>query len=291
VRKSSIYLPDQLKGALAELAERSGRSEADLIRSAIERLVAIPADAAGPAVAEPAHPRPAVVGVGMGPGDPALVTDLARRTVAAADRVLVITTDVHSVGRSEMVVRAVAPAAKVQRVPYAIGADDAGRQASLAAVVTGALAGADAGELVAVAVLGDPSQWTIFPDLAAALRSARPGLLVEGVPGVTAYQALAARVATALGASGTALAVVDHLEDLDRRLAEPDACVVVYKASTDAEAVRAVADRHRRRGAIVGELTGLPGQRQVPLDDLADGPISYLSTVVFPATAPAPAAR
>jgi Arc/MetJ-type ribon-helix-helix transcriptional regulator len=38
--KTSVYLPDQLKHDLALVARRRGRSEAELIREAIARLVA-----------------------------------------------------------------------------------------------------------------------------------------------------------------------------------------------------------------------------------------------------------
>ena len=288
MRKSSIYLPDELKQLLEERAERSGRSEADLIRAAIGRMLALPVDGADPDPPErrPPAPRPALVGVGVGPGDPGLVTATGRAMLLAADRVLVITTDDHSVGRAEMVVRAVAPTIPVQRVPFAIDPDETHRQSSLEALAAAAVAGTDAGELVAVAVLGDPSQWTVFPALVAAVRRLRPRLHVEGVAGITAYQASAGRAVVALGGAGGALVVVDNLDDLDRRLADGQTAVVVYKASVDGADVQAIARRHGRRG-VVAELTGLPGERLVELADLPAGPVSYLATVIFPAGTPA----
>ena len=287
MRKSSIYLPDELKQLLEERAERSGRSEADLIRAAIGRMLSLPADGDEPASSDrrPPAPRPALVGVGVGPGDPGLVTATGRAILLAADRVLVITTDDHSVGRAEMVVRSVAPTIPVQRVPFAIDPDEQHRQASLEALAAAAVAGTDAGELVAVAVLGDPSQWTVFPALVAAVRRLRPRLHVEGVPGITAYQASACRAVVALGGAGGALAVVDNLDDLDRRLGDGHTAVVVYKASIDGADVQAIARRHGRRG-VVAELNGLPGERLVELADLPAGPVSYLATVIFPTGTP-----
>lgn len=288
MHKSSIYLPDELKRDLADLATRTGRSEADLIRHAIEGLLAGADTPATPAVpAMPPHPRPALIGVGVGPGDPGLVTDRARATLAGADRVLVISTDVRSVGRAEMVVRSVAPATHVQRVPFAIGGDADARLASLREVAGKALAAVDAGELVAVAVIGDPSQWTVFPDLAAQVRAARPSLHISAEAGITSYQAAAAASGAALGLAGAALVVVDDAGDLCRHLKTGADSVVLYKASTDSSTVKAAATRSDRHDAIVAELSGLPGQRLVPLADIPDGPISYLATVVFPARHPA----
>lgn len=291
MHKSSIYLPDELKRELGDLATRTGRSEADLIRHAIERLLAV-ADAPAPPATAPTvvHPRPALVGVGVGPGDPGLVTERARAALLAADRVLVLTTDVRSVGRAEMVVRAVAPTAHLQRVPFAISGDADARRASLLAVVADVLAAIDGAELVALAVIGDPSQWTVFPELAAQVAAERPALPITAEPGITSYQAAAAAAGAALGVPGAALVVLDDAGDLRQRLKAGDDAVVLYKATTDARTLKAAAGRADRHDAVVAELSGLPGQRLVALDDAGDGPISYLATVVFPARRTAPVA-
>lgn len=287
MRKSSIYLPDELKRELGELATRTGRSEADLIRHAIERLLTISGSPPTPASSPvPVHPRPALIGVGVGPGDPGLVTERARATLAGADRVLVITTDVRSVGRAEMVVRSIVPTARVQRVPFAISGDSAARLASLHAVADEALAAVDAGELVAVAVIGDPTQWTIFPDLTARIAALRPSLHISTEPGITSYQAAAAAAGTALGTPGAAMVVLDDATDLPRHLTTSSDTVVIYKASTDADTLQTAATRADRHNAVVGELSGLPGQRLIALGDAPSGPISYLATVIFPAKLP-----
>jgi precorrin-2/cobalt-factor-2 C20-methyltransferase len=294
MHKSSIYLPDELKRSLAACAGASGRSEADLIRHAIERLLtaasheASAADAAADAVLiDPI--RPAVIGVGMGPGDPALVTRRAAAMVRSADRVIVITTDERSIGRAETVVRAVAPMTHIRRVAYRIGADD-DRVASMGRLAESVLVGVDAGELVAVAVLGDPSQWTVFPELAERLRSARPGLSVSAVAGITAYQASAATAAIGLGEGLATLVVTSDPERARRAIGDGDA-VVLHKAKTDGAAIRDLVDVAGRNDAVLAELTGLPGERNLPAAATPDGPVAYLSTLIVPHRTPAQAAR
>ena len=76
---------------------------------------------------------------------------------------------------------------------------------------------------------------------------------------------------------------VSDVEDLAERLGASDDAVVVYKATTDGTTLKAIAAEHGRDGAVVAELSGLPGQRIVALSETADGPISYLATVIFPA--------
>ena len=172
---------------------------------------------------------------------------------------LVITTDARSIGRAEMVVRSVAPTASIQRVPFAIGADAAARRGSLDDVKEAALAGLDAGELVAVAVLGDATQWTIFPDLAELVGAARSGVTVAVEPGITSYQAAAADAVTALGRPAGGLVVVDRVDDLDRHLGDPATTVVLYKATTDAVALKELASRHRARRRRGGRAHRAPG--------------------------------
>ena len=53
MRKTSVYLPEDLKEALAREAARRGASEADVIRAALRDAVARPAPAAGLFEAEP----------------------------------------------------------------------------------------------------------------------------------------------------------------------------------------------------------------------------------------------
>ena len=252
MHKSSIYLPAELKADLAALAARSGRAEADLIRQAIERMLALSGESGEAAVpAEPVmrRPGPVLVGVGLGPGDPRQVTALARTTLLGAHRVFAVSWTSRSIGRAEAVVRAVAPT-------------------------------------VAVVTLGDPGLWSVFGDLAAEITEQRVAVAVEMVPGIAPFQALAAATGTVLARPGQRVVVLDGPIP-DAVLAEPANAVVVYKGSDDAERLREQARSSGRLDrARVGELLGLAGERIEHLDDLGEGPVSYLATVILPAADP-----
>lgn len=286
MQKSSIYLPERLKSELSELAARSGRAEADLIRQAIERLLAVSdGEEERPSTpgAPPRRRGPVLIGVGLGPGDPRHVTQLAKDTLSGADRVFAISWTSQSIGRAEMVARAVVPMVPIERLTYDIAADGFGRRRSLAAAADAVTAALDAAEVVAIATLGDPSMWSVFPDLAAAITAHRPTVPVEWVPGITSYQALAATTATTLVRAGQTLVVVDG-QAPGRALDDPTTTVVVYKGAGDAVALRACASTAGRlQRAVVGELVGLPGERINKLEDISDGPVSYLATVILPA--------
>ena len=236
----------------------------------------------------------ALIGVGMGPGDPELVTVQAVRTLREADRVVAPSTALDAVGRAESIVRQACPEVAVERLAFEMTAGRA-RLAALAAAADRVAACLDGGERVAFVTLGDPNVYSTFPTLVAAVRDRRPVTEVATVPGITAFQALAARSGTVLLAGTERLSLVTALDGptaLDAALDDPDAAVVVYKGGRHRPAVaKRLADVGRLEGAVAGELLGLPGERVAPAADLASGPASYLVTVIVPPAGRRPAGR
>jgi precorrin-2/cobalt-factor-2 C20-methyltransferase len=293
MKKTSVYLPEPLKERLALLARRTGRSEAQLLRLAVERLVDTEPGGRAPVAqgAEPVPVRPggpAFVGVGVGPGDPGLVTRRAVDVLQQADRVLAPTTSRAAVGRAEAIVRDAAPGVAVERVPFVMEVATDARQAALDAAADAVVDHLDAGERVAFVTIGDPSVYSTFGSLADAVRSRRPAVPIEVVPGIMAFQDLAARTGRALvdGTEHLVLVPAHAAADgtaLDRAAADPQAAVVVYKGGAQVDQVAATLAHHGRLdGAVLGELLGLPGGRVAPLAEVADRPASYLATLIVP---------
>ena len=293
MRKTSVYLPEALKERLALLARRTGRSEAQLLRTAVERLVADEPSGSG-AVGRREAPLPtppsgpAFVGVGVGPGDPGLVTRRAVEVLEQADRVLAPTTSAMAVGRAEAIVREAAPGVAIDRVSFVMEVASDARRAALDAAADTVVAHLDAGERVAFVTLGDPGVYSTFGSLAEAVRARRPAVPIEVVPGIMAFQDLASRTATTLVDGTEHLVLVPaHEAAGDDRLhaavADPGAAVVVYKGGAQIDAIAAsLAERHRLDGAVLGELLGLPGGRISAVADAAGKPASYLATVIVP---------
>ncbi len=234
----------------------------------------------------PACPR--LVGVGVGPGDPELVTVKAVRVLRAADVVLVPVADTadEAVGRAEQVVVAACPEAgpRIRRVEFSMrqrrGVGP--REAWEAAAAAAAEAFAAGAATVAYATVGDPSVYSTFSYLAAHVRPQVPGLAVEVVPGVTAMQALAATSGTPLVEAGESLTLVPVTAGLDAVAAALDGAdtVVAYKVGrrlTDLS--RLVAERRPDATAVLGVDVGRAGERVVPLAE-ADVPGGYFSTAL-----------
>lgn len=283
-----MYLDDALKEGLAAAAARSGRSEADVLRDALARALRR-ADAPGGdgRARRPLPEGPRLVGVGVGPGDPELLTGRARQVLRRAGRVFAATVHADAVGRAEAVVRAGEPDVDVERLVLDTGPDRAARSAATAAAADRLAACLDAGELVAVAVLGDPHLWSPWPALAAAVRRRRPGTEVEAVPGVMAWQELAARTGTCVADGDERVTLVclgDDPGDAAGAAGDAATTVVVYKGGRALPALaRRLAAAGRLDGAVVGELLGQPGERCRPLERQGDRPGSYLATTIVPA--------
>jgi precorrin-2/cobalt-factor-2 C20-methyltransferase len=237
------------------------------------------------------EPRGRLVGVGVGPGDPELVTRQALRVLAESDRVVAPSSAVDAVGRAEAIVRQASPGIRMERLVFDMTADGthggrAAREASHRAAAQALLPWLDEGEQVAFVTLGDPNIYSTFSSLTAAVRCVRPVVEIGTVPGIMAFQALAAEAGAVLLDDTESLSLVTALdgpEALDAAIDDPARAVVVYKGGRHVPEIAARLSRAGRlEGAVMGELLGLPGERVGPLARLADRPATYLATVIVP---------
>jgi precorrin-2/cobalt-factor-2 C20-methyltransferase len=230
-----------------------------------------------------------LIGVGVGPGDPELVTVKGVRVLQEADLVVVPVMDAHEQGRAEATVRANVSHDRVRRLVFAL--DDRGGPTVERLSAWEAAADAVAEQLqarggsVAFATIGDPNVYSTFTYLADAVLERVPGVEITTVPGITAMQDLAARSGTVLCEGTESLALLPltaGVEAFEEALTHFDS-VVAYKGGRQMPAVLDVLRRHDRlAGAVYGAALGLPDQVVSAAQDAPDG-APYLSTVIVPA--------
>ena len=230
-----------------------------------------------------------LVGVGVGPGDPELVTVKGVRVLAEADLVVVPVMDPLEQGRAEATVRAHVTHDRLRRLVFAL--DDRGGPTAERLSAWEAAADAVAEQLlerggtVAFATIGDPNVYSTFTYLADAVRERVHDVEVETVPGITAMQDLAARSGTVLCEGTESLALLPltaGVEAFEEALTHFDS-VVAYKGGRHMPAVLEVLERHDRlEGAVYGAALGLPDQVVGAAAEAPDG-APYLSTVIVPA--------
>ena len=263
-----------------------------------------------------------LIGVGVGPGDPELVTVKAVRVLREADVVLVPVLAAADLaapapaaadsgrasvpaepGRAETIIRAYVTAGRVKRLEFAL--NDTGGVTPRRAAAWQAAAAAVAGEFaagaatVAFGTLGDPNLYSTFSYLAQTVRDLDPEVTVETVAGITAMQDLASRVGISLAEGTEPVTLVPlngGVEALDQALAR-GGTVVGYKVGAAASPAPGVLRERlqaagRLDGAVIGARLGLEGELIAPAADLlppAAAP-DPAAAALPPAAAPDPAA-
>ena len=234
-------------------------------------------------------------GVGVGPGDPELLTVKAQRIVAAVD-VIAYPNARH--GRS--VARAIAaPHFRGDQIEVALEYPvtteqtdhPGGYEAALSEFYDAAAAQLavhlDAGRDVAVLCEGDPFFYGSYMYLHERLADR---YATEVVPGVTSFSAAAAAAGTPLVRRDDILTVLPGTlppDVLAARLRASDAAVVIKLGRT----FPGVADAARRAGvterAIYVERASSDAERIAPLAEAGDR-VPYMSLVLVPSSVPAP---
>jgi precorrin-2/cobalt-factor-2 C20-methyltransferase len=228
-----------------------------------------------------------LVGIGVGPGDPDLLTVAAVRELSTAGRVFVPVMAPGVAGRAEAVVRAHLTHDRLERLVFALNDDVAGPQQRRhdcwdAAATRVAAYLREYGGAAAFATLGDPSVYSTFGYLAETVRALLPGIRIRTIPGITAMQAAASAAGLTLveGAEPlTLLALARDLTVVDDALAR-GGTVVAYKGGRRlAQLCGQIAAAGALDRAWCAERLGTPDQRITPLAQ-ADPIAAYLSTVV-----------
>jgi precorrin-2/cobalt-factor-2 C20-methyltransferase len=247
-----------------------------------------------PRTGDPRHCVTArLVGVGVGPGDPELLTVKAVRVLCEADVVLVPVLDADGTepGRAETCVRThLGDDKPVRRVRFALD-DRAGlsdvRVSSWDAAAGAVLESWEAGATtVAFATLGDPAVYSTFSYLAQTVRAMRADAGIELVSGITAMQDLAARSATPLCEGTETLALFPMtagMAGFEEALRTFDT-VVAYKGGRQLpRMLEAVRHAGRLEGAVYGAALGLPDESVRQAGEMpATEPAPYLSTLLVP---------
>jgi precorrin-2/cobalt-factor-2 C20-methyltransferase len=224
-----------------------------------------------PQLTGPAKVTPTLFGVGVGPGDPELLTLQAVRVLREADVVFAPTTSLDKPSRAEEIV-AGATGVAVRRLVFAL-ADTGGitprREAAWDAAGRAVLAAFDEGAAtVAFATLGDPNVYSTFAYLAQTVSALRADVRVRTAAGITAMQDLAARLALPLAEGREPLTLLPATAGADlvgRALAGPGT-VVVYKGGRHLAGLAAAVGSAGRGGcSVLGTDLGLPTERITPL--------------------------
>ncbi|MBP0456648.1 precorrin-2 C(20)-methyltransferase [Streptomyces montanisoli] len=234
-------------------------------------------------------------GVGLGPGDPELMTVRAVRAIAEADVVAY-----HSARHGRSIARAIAAghlrADHIEEplvYPVTTGTTDhpGGYQGAIDAFYEEAAARLaahlDAGRTVAVISEGDPLFYGSYMHMHKRLAHRYP---TEVIPGVTSVSAAAARLGAPLVEGEEVLTVLPGTlpeEELAARLASSDSAVVMKLGRTFPAVRRAVERAGRLDDARYVERATMDGERTGPLAETDPESVPYFAVTVLPSRADA----
>ncbi len=228
-----------------------------------------------------------VHGVGLGPGDPDLMSVRADRLVRGARHVAHFRKKGRA-GRARQIVEGMLRPDAVEfameypvttELPFDGGCYRTTLAAFYEACTVRLLALAEAGEDVVVLCEGDPFFYGSFMHLHARLQGR---VAVEVVPAITGMSA--AWTATGLPVTWgddvlTVLMGTLPEDELARRMADSDALVVMKLGRNLDKVRRALATARRADAAWLVECASMPAERVVRLAE-AEGPVPYFSLVV-----------
>jgi precorrin-2/cobalt-factor-2 C20-methyltransferase len=225
--------------------------------------------------------------VGVGPGDPELLTLKAVRVLREADVVAYPQTNTGATLARDIAAPYLSPAAVDLPVDLPISPDRRPAQRAYDAAARAIRTHVDAGRRVAWLCEGDPMLYGSAIYLLARLVD----LPVEIVPGVSSVTAAAAAARRPLAEGNEVLRIVPATLP-DAELGEHfsgAAGVVVLKPGRHFGRVRTHLDASGRAGdALLVEHATTPAQRVRPLRDVTDGEVPYFSLILSPAREPPP---
>ncbi|MFC8451083.1 precorrin-2 C(20)-methyltransferase [Kitasatospora sp. NPDC057223] len=229
-------------------------------------------------------------GVGLGPGDPSLVTVRAAELIGKADVVAY-----HSARHGRSIARSIAeryltPGQIEERLVYPVtvettdhpggyrGAIDEFYEEAAARLA----AHLDAGRDVVVLAEGDPLFYGSYQHMHKRLAHRYP---TEVVPGVTSVSAAAARLGRALVEAEEVLTILPGTlpeEELAARIASTDSAVIMKLGRTFPTVRRALERAGRLADAQYVERATMDGERTAPLADVDPDSVPYFSVAVLP---------
>lgn len=235
-------------------------------------------------------PRGTLWGVGLGPGDPELVTVKAARVIGEADVVAY-----HSARHGRSIARGIAapylrPGQIEEHLVYPVTTETTDHPGGYAGALEDFYVEATeriaahlaAGRNVALLAEGDPLFYSSYMHLHTRLTERFDAVIV---PGVTSVSAASAAVATPLVAGDEVLSVLPGtlpVGELTRRLADADAAVILKLGRSYHNVREALSAAGQLDDTFYVERASTPGQRVLPAADVDESSVPYFSLAMLP---------
>ncbi|MGK2868889.1 MAG: precorrin-2 C(20)-methyltransferase [Mycobacterium sp.] len=229
-------------------------------------------------------------GVGLGPGDPELVTVKAARLIGESDVVAY-----HSARHGRSIARRIAEqylrdGQIEEHLVYPVTTETTEHPGGYAGAMEDFYAESadriaahlEAGRNVALLAEGDPLFYSSYMHMHTRLTERFDAVIV---PGVTSVSAASAATGTPLVQGDEVLTILPGTlpaAELTRRLADTDAAVIMKLGKSYSEVRQSLSETHRLDRAFYVERASTPQQRVMSAADVDENSVPYFSIVMVP---------
>ncbi|MCF6311781.1 MAG: precorrin-2 C(20)-methyltransferase [Verrucomicrobiales bacterium] len=228
-----------------------------------------------------------LIGISVGPGDPELITVKALRVMRECDVLFAPQAKIsdHSVAKG-IVARFDIPEQRFRTITFAMDRSRESLRSRYQQVADQIIEEIEAGKKVGFLTLGDALTFSTWIYTLDAVRIKRPDLLIETIPGVTSYAALASQVQQPLGEQKERVLILpcpDDMENLRREIESHD-LVVLMKIGHRFDALLDLIKSMGLEGrCVLGRKVGMDGGEV--FEDLRSLPaiekLGYFSTMLI----------
>lgn len=222
--------------------------------------------------------------VGVGPGDPGLVTVGALKAISAADVVLGPCSKEGKPSVASEIVLAHLPELEIVPFLFPMTNDAEMRDNALYDQIRGLKERTADAQSVVLPVIGDSALYATGSYLYEVWRKLAPDIELRLIPGVSAHSLAAARAGMWLAMAEEVLAVIPGTADvaaIKKALSAADA-VAIYKPSAVKEELEAIVMSTGPWSSMVRvDRAGLPDERIIPGEEALAGITEYLSILLL----------
>lgn len=227
-----------------------------------------------------------IYGIGVGPGDPELLTLRAASLIKESPVICAPRASVDSESFALSVVKGLVDETrqKVITAHFPMSMDRSVLERAWSDAAQSIAAELAAGNDVAFLTLGDPSLYSTYAYILAKVRERIPGVVSETVPGVSSISLAAARAGVDLGLGGERLAVMPmgrDMEPVKKALSEFDTVVLMKVNRAFPKLVALLDETGDLGGSVYVSRCGTAEERIIrDLKSIGDDELDYLSLVI-----------
>ena len=213
-------------------------------------------------------------GIGVGPGDPELLTLKAVRALGEVDVIYAAASTKNDYSTAYAIAEPhLKKDVRVEQLGFPMTKDQDELEAAWTANAKIVAAALDKGENAAFLTLGDPLTYSTYGYLQRTLLAVDPETRLQAIPGITSFHAAASKIGLVLTESKESLLITSGVADADKLEAQLKVAdnAVILKAYKNFEEIRSTLERLRLddKTVLVSRL-GMDGE--TILMDIKDAP-------------------